>query len=51
MRFLCTPHIDTRQVLVGAGRGEGVYRLAKKIGDEKANGGWNAPPNMGWLDG
>jgi len=27
--------------------GEGVYRLAKKIGDEKANGGPNAPPNMG----
>jgi hypothetical protein len=29
--------------------GEGVYRLAKKIGDEKANGSPNAPPNMGCL--
>jgi hypothetical protein len=46
MRFLCTLHIDTPEVLVGCG-GEGVYRLAKKIGDEKANGGPNAPPNMG----
>jgi len=46
MRFLCTPHIDTREVLVW-GVGEGEYGLAKKIGDEKANGGPNAPPNMG----
>ncbi len=46
-----TPYWHPWSFSVGEGGGRGVYWVAKKIGDEKANGGPKAPPNMGWLYG